>query len=297
MRKTHLVNQGRVNWIVNGQLSQLVYSEPAFANVAIQKLLQTGAQYGLETTQLDVIQEVVAAYLDILQARSFVEIQNQNVLVTKQNYDIARVKEAVGYSGASDLNRWKSELALNKIDLNDAQAQFRQARYALNALLNYDIDADFITEDIGLESQVLYVTDQRMYGSIHDEGELDALADFLVSEAMANLPVLKQIDVNLSAQERLLLSQKRKNYLPSVGFTGNHRLLHTTLGSNPSLRLTPAFRQAHLESWPRPSNIHFSRVAYASKIFKEPNCRLCRFRLNKLIFEIKWNFESGQAWK
>ena len=56
-------------------------------------------------------------------------IQNDNVGVTRENYDISKAKEAVGYSGASHLYRWQSELALKNIDLNDATAQLQQAKY------------------------------------------------------------------------------------------------------------------------------------------------------------------------
>ena len=121
--------RGRVNWSVGSSLSQLVYSEPAIANLAIQKLLQEGEENGLQVTQLDVVLDAASAFLSVLQAKSFMDIQSSNVGVTLKNLDIAKAKDAVGYSGATDLNRWKSELALNKIDLNDAQTQFRQAKY------------------------------------------------------------------------------------------------------------------------------------------------------------------------
>ena len=144
--------KGRLNWTAGSSLSQLVYAEPALANVAIQKLLQKGETAGLQTTQLDVVIDAATAYLSVLQAKSFMKVQTANVSVTKNNLDIAKAKDAVGYSGATDLNRWKTELALDKIDLNDAQSQFQQARYAMNQFLNHPIKEAFKVEDIGLDN-------------------------------------------------------------------------------------------------------------------------------------------------
>ncbi|MEM9920507.1 MAG: TolC family protein, partial [Bacteroidota bacterium] len=219
--KNSFGTRGRLNWSAGGSLSQLVYAEPALANVAIQKLLQQGETYGLQTDQLDVVADAAEAFLNVLQAQRFMEIQASNVSVTKNNLDIARAKDAVGYSGATDLNRWKSELALAKIDLNDAQARFEQAKYALNQFLNHPVNEDFRTENIGAENQLLIVTDQRLIDNINNERELEKLADFLVKEAFDQLPELKQIDASLAAQQRLLKSRKRAFYLPSFALSGS----------------------------------------------------------------------------
>ena len=50
-------------------------------------------------------------------------------------------------------------------------------------------------------------------------GDVEKFADFLVLEALRNLPELKQLDLNIAAQERLRLSQKRAHYLPSVALS------------------------------------------------------------------------------
>lgn len=211
---------GRTNWVAGADLSQIVFAEPALANVAIQKLLQKGEETGVKTTQLDVVLDAVEGYLNVLQAKSFMEIQSSNVGVTKANLDVAKAKDSVGYSGATDMNRWIAQLALAKVDLNDAQTQFRQAKYALNQKLNKEIKADFEVEDISQNSNMLMVTDSRMLSKINNENELNKLSDFLVDEAIKNLPELQQFDYYIAAQERLALSQKRAFYAPTLGVSG-----------------------------------------------------------------------------
>ncbi len=212
--------RGRGNWVAGANLSQIVFAEPALANVAIQKLLQKGEEAGVNTTQLDVVLDAVEGYLNVLQAKSFMEIQSANVGVTKANLDVAQAKDSVGYSGATDMNRWVAQLALSQIDLNDAQTQFRQAKYALNQKLNKEIKADFEVEDISQNSNMLMVTDNRMLSKINNESELNQLSDFLVIEAMNTLPELQQFDYFIEAQERLALSQKRAFYAPTLGVSG-----------------------------------------------------------------------------
>ena len=213
--------KGRWNWAVGADASQLIFAEPALANIAINKLLKNSEEQGVIQTQLDVVLDVTTAYLNILQAKSFVGVQSENVKVTKNNLDIAKAKEAVGYSGVTDLYRWESELALDKIDLNDALARVRQAEYALNQLLNRPIKEAFHIEDVELEDHILIVTDHRIRDLINNEGELEMLADFLVNEAMENLPELRQFDFGIAAQDRLLLSRERANYLPSFALSGS----------------------------------------------------------------------------
>ena len=208
--------QGRLNWVASGTFSQVVLSEPALANVAIQKYLQKSSDFELQQVQMDAVLDAASAYLTLLQAQSLVQIQSENLLVTQENYDISKAKEAVGYSGASDIARWESELAQSNINLNNATAQLRQARFQLNQLLNRPIDEEFQVDTIALSQSDLLVNDPRLLDAVNDYGVLEKFADFLVQEAILNLPELKQLEYSLAAQERLLLSRKRAFYLPSI---------------------------------------------------------------------------------
>lgn len=213
--------QGRINWLASGTFSQIVFSEPALANIMIQDLLKRSEEEALEQVQLDVVLDVATAYLNVLMAKSFVRIQNENVGLTRDNYDISKAKESVGYVGASDLYRWKSELALRNIDLNDATAQLERARYQLNQLLNRPIAEEFQTQEVTLADQMLLVTDSRIFTLINNYGDLATFSDFMVKEAIIRLPELKQFDYSIAAQQRLQRSRERAFYLPSLALSGS----------------------------------------------------------------------------
>ncbi|MEO0339234.1 MAG: TolC family protein [Bacteroidota bacterium] len=220
--RTSFGTRGYFNLSASATLDQLVLSEPALANIAIQKLLLASEEQALRQSELDVVLDMANAYLGTLQSLALVELRNDNVQVTRKNYDIAQAKEEVGYGGTSDVFRWQSELALDNVDLNTARAQYRQACFNINALLNRPIKESFQIADLELADSILLVMDSRLFPLIDNPGDLELFADFLVDEAFKSLPEIQQISFGKAAQERSLLSQKRAFYLPSIGFSGQY---------------------------------------------------------------------------
>ncbi|MEO0732217.1 MAG: TolC family protein, partial [Bacteroidota bacterium] len=216
--------RGSYNLQAVASLTQLLLSEPAMANIAIQKLLLESQSEVLRQSQLDVVQDVAEAYLGILQATAVVRLRNENVAVTRKNYNIAQTKATVGTVGTNDVYRFESELAFDNVDLNNAQAQWRQARFALNNLLNRPIKEEFALADAAVSDSILLVTDPRLFSLISNPGDVDLFADFLVEEAFKNAPELQQLSLAKAAQERSLLSQKRAFYLPTVAFSAEYTL-------------------------------------------------------------------------
>lgn len=212
--------QGRANWLLSGSLSQVVFSEPLLANIAIQKMLKASEEQQLLQAQLDVVIDVTNAYMNILFAKNNLNIQQQNVERNKENYDISKAKEAIGYIGVSDINRWEAELANANIELNNAFASLRQAKFQLNQLLDRPINEAIKTTETTIEESKLIFADQRMV-LINDYGSLDKLSNFLVDYSKESLPELAQIDLGIKVQERLQLSRERALYLPSLAVTGS----------------------------------------------------------------------------
>ncbi|MEL6191212.1 MAG: TolC family protein [Bacteroidota bacterium] len=212
--------RGRLNWSAALSATQLVFSEPALANIKIQNLLLESQRQSQKQTQLDVILDITDAYLNMLQASALLRLRNQNVSVTRKNFDIAGAKEQVGYAGTNDVYRWESELAQDNVDLNNAQAQLWQARYNMNVLLNRPVKEDFELADLGMRDSILLIMDERLFSLIDNPGDLDIFSDFLVEEAFRNLPEIKQLQYSIQAQRRSLQSQNRAFYLPSLGLSG-----------------------------------------------------------------------------
>lgn len=212
--------QGRANWLLSGEISQVVFAEPILANLAIQKMLKKSEEQGLLQKQLDVVIDISTAYMNILFAKSNLNIQQQNVVRNKENYDISQAKETIGYTGASDRYRWETELANANIDLNTAYASLRQAKFRINQLLNRPIDEDVEIEKATLEESMIFLTDSRSE-FINNYRQLELFADFLVQYAQKHLPELAQVDLGIAVQKRLQLSRERALYTPSAALSGS----------------------------------------------------------------------------
>ena len=109
-----------------GQLSQVIFSEPAMANIRIQKILQERRNYEFSQREFDKVLEASLAYLNLLKAQTYERILKENLNLTKKHLDIARLRQEVGFSGASDVYRWESEIANGRQDVVSAQARRRQ---------------------------------------------------------------------------------------------------------------------------------------------------------------------------
>ena len=195
----------------------MIFSEQAMGNVSIQKHLLRASEYGYEKLKLDVILNAAVAYFQILKATTGRRIQSDNVELTRRNLEIAKQREAVGYSGRSDVYRWESRLATANTDLLAAKNNVALAKIQLNQLLNRSIAEPFIARETTL-SDSLYISYLSSVGQYIDTPQsLDIYTDFLIGEAVRNAPELGQLSANLNALQRSLRSFQRARFVPIIG--------------------------------------------------------------------------------
>ncbi len=198
-------------------LSQLLYSDSAWANLTARKHLAESAREGYRQVVLDTILKAGQNYLNVLKAKSVVRTRRNNLELVRKNYEVAEYRRKVGYAGAADVYRLDSELATAASHLIAAQSSLQQSRIELNDFLLRPLDEEFSLQEDKLEDDLL-----RRYGSneIHDAvnnpKDLERLTRFLVLEAQKGVPELKQLRQSLAAQERLLESSRRKRWMPTL---------------------------------------------------------------------------------
>ena len=200
-------------------LTQVVYSDMIWTNLAVKKHLLTSAESKHYEVLLNTVLDAGINYLDILSSKTNQRIRKNYLDLVKQNYEIAQFRERVGYSGAADVYRWKSELATSTSDLLYAQNNVRIAKIRLNEFLLRPLDEEFVVRDIELTEGLF----QRYGGdeirrSVDRPKSLDLLTDFLVIEAKNNLPEIIQLQEAIAAQKRILAANKRKRFIPVVNF-------------------------------------------------------------------------------
>ena len=205
-----------------GTVQQVLFSEQVFANVKIQQYLAEAARHRTDLVALDVVLNLATAYFNILLAKTGVRIQDENLEVSRRNLKIARTRNAVGYAGVADVFRWESEVARATQASIEAFNNLYLAKVQLNRLLNRtDIGEEFEVEDARLSDELFGRFDPTHIGPLIDRaGDVEILTDFLVAEALQNMPSLKQLAANVKAAERQQQMNRRLYYLPTVALRG-----------------------------------------------------------------------------
>ena len=197
-------------------LTQLLFSEPAWARYTARKHLQESRVQEREGIFLDVALDAAVAYFNVLRARTFERIQKENLGLTRSNLELAQIRQSIGISGPAEVYRWESQLASSRQAVLRAAVLHKQARQALNRLLHRPLDEPFVTEEVGLDDPLLTTSDPRLARHIRDPYHFGLFRRFLVAEGLAHSVEIRGLDAAVAAQERKLASAKRAWWAPTA---------------------------------------------------------------------------------
>jgi outer membrane protein len=202
-------------------LEQLLFSEEVLGGIAINKHLLRASRFSYRQIKLNITLDTAISYINILMAKNLRKIRKANIDLTKRNLDISKQREAVGYSGRSDIYRWESSLTSASTDLISAQNSVTLAKMQLNMLLNRPLDEEYIVKDAELTNFVFLGLKapgpSGLSKLIDNVDSIKIFTEFLVDTAIDNSFEIAQINANIAALKRSLQSLKRKRLLPTLG--------------------------------------------------------------------------------
>ena len=204
------------------RLSQIIYSDEAWANLEITGKLQQAREYERDSVRLDIVLDTANAYLNILKARTVLEIRRENVRRSRRNLELARVRESIGQSSRSDVYRWESEIATDRQEALAAEAALLQTQVSLNRILNRPQEEPFKLEDTSIDNPILLISDPRFFQFVENSQKYSVFRDFMVVEGIKSSPELHALDVTISAQERNITAAKREFWLPDLSMEGGY---------------------------------------------------------------------------
>jgi outer membrane protein len=209
---------GRAERTTSGSLAleQILFSEPAWADLEVQKQLQATRVSEYEQVRLDIVLETAQTYLDVLRAKTNERVQKDNLRLSRSNLELARARRRIGTAGPSEVYRWESVIANAQRAVVEAQAQTRVAEIALNTLLHKPLEDVVATVEVGLDEPVLITSQQRLFELIDNPASFRILRDFIVQDAFAAAPELRQLDARIRAQERILESARNAYWQPTL---------------------------------------------------------------------------------
>ena len=200
---------------------QLIYDEPTWANLSIQRSLQRGREEERQVTLLDVVLEAAVNYLNVLNTKTTERIQRQNLNLTRTNLELARVRRRIGVARAAEVVRWENQIANNRRTVITVFAQRKQAEIALNRVLHRPLEERFRTEEPALDDPQLITNFATIFPYIDNPRYFEIFRNFLVQEGLATSPELRLVEAQIQAQERTVRSTKRAFWSPTVSLRGN----------------------------------------------------------------------------
>ena len=273
----------------SASVSQLLYSDGARANVQIQDELQLSRVQELEQTRLDIVLDATVAYLDVLRAKAFEEIQRENLSVTRSNLDLAQVRQGLGVAGPAEVIRWENQIANNRRNVIDASAQRNVAEIRVNRLLTRPLEEPFDTEETRFDDPAFRTGASRLEPYLGNPFAFDIFRDFMTGEALRAAPELQQIDAAIRAQDRALVAASRAFWTPTVSFTGDVSAVKTGgAGTSLDLGFAPPGGLA------RPNAVNWTMNVFASlPLFQGGARRAERARTSVRLEELRLTRRSA----
>ena len=205
----------------DASLTQIIYSDRAWAGYSIEKHLQEARIGELSRVRLNVGLEAATAYLDVLRAQTQLGIQLQNLGFSRTNLERAQVRVSVGEANRSELYRWESKIAAEQVLVMEAAVNRRLAAVELNRVLVRPLEARLELVDTTLDDQYNTLIDPRIDRYTRDPRSLEVLRDFLAQKGLIGSPELQQFDAQILAAERTHSAATRSFWRPDIGLQGS----------------------------------------------------------------------------
>ncbi|MFZ5951178.1 MAG: TolC family protein [Candidatus Rifleibacteriota bacterium] len=206
---------------IGTDLMQVLFNEPARANIDIQKLMLAAKKDEEKALILDIMRDAALAYLNVLKTKTLQAIQRDNLEVTRANLEIAKFREEVGTSGPAEVYRWEIQMASARQAVIDASVMRKKAELALNQILNSQQEGEFTTADCDIFAKVFLLDQQKVAPYLDNMFGFKVFRDFLVKDTLARAPEINQLENAIDAQKRAHRSARRRYNNPTVALQGN----------------------------------------------------------------------------
>jgi outer membrane protein TolC len=209
------------DWFVEGR--QLLYSARSHGNLRSQRDQQQALVDTYYSARLDIMLEAGEAYLDVLRAKNNERVSRYNLELTRKNLALAETRNEIGVAGRDEVIRWEIEMADSRARLIQAVATRKQTELAFNRVLNRPLEAPFQTPPGQSSRGIAYAEDPRFGEFIQNPRSFDLFRDFMSQEGIANSPEIKAIANDISAQQEILMAERRTLGIPDVAVVGGFR--------------------------------------------------------------------------
>ncbi|MEM9478097.1 MAG: TolC family protein [Verrucomicrobiota bacterium] len=217
------------------ELRQILFNDEAIASFRAQKRNLTSIQLDTFSIQFDAIEIAALAYFDLLTAEALYAIEKENLRLTEDNLQLARLRQNIGAADRTEVFRWEQDRARSKSSLIQRDFNRRDAMVALNVALGVPretmwtsdewVNPDFDPAEESGPNSKPYRTlgpeesaflDESMNNLIKRKSDFENFGAFVQFLAVDNSPELLSFDELLAAQGIILEQRQRSFFLPEI---------------------------------------------------------------------------------
>ena len=203
-------------------LQQVIWDDRFHSDYKSSKRVADSAVEDRESVRLDTLAEASRAFLELALAGALYGVQVDNLRLSEDNLEIARLREEVGYSGRDEVLRWEAVVADNRGFVFRANQAVETTRIALNQILNVEQDRRWLPEVDPVDPERLEFLDGRLADHFSRYASMPATRDAVVQIALDNSPETGAVHELIAAQEIQLGRAKRAWFMPSFFLAGDY---------------------------------------------------------------------------
>lgn len=202
-------------------ITQIVFNDPAITTFRAQSLAYRSREFEQSARELDTLEQVANAYINLLSRKALLEIELSNLGQIQTYLDAARNRERSGVAGPEEIYRWEAQLAGARSSMMDAFTQVSIAQTLLNQAMGGNMDDLWNPADAAALVGYSPFFDPAFAETIQSDRQFDALRLFLLERAFENAPELRALDFAIRAQELVINQSRRRFVVPEVGVSFN----------------------------------------------------------------------------
>jgi len=208
------------NMDVYAQFSQQLWNQQALAQISVNENFLKAQNSATDFVKLDIGLAAAAHYLRILQLRTKLTIEKNNLELSKTNMRAAITRQNIGIGNSSDIYRWQTQIADEKKRVLFTHSTLQQAKHNLNALLDLPQELPLNFEPIDMSNKVFMTSNESMKEFFLDQTKFAQFQSFLVQTAKQNMPNVHQYDALSTARNLIVESNNDAFYMPTISVEG-----------------------------------------------------------------------------
>lgn len=197
------------------EVQSILFSDEAWSGVRAQRKIAEASRYLTLSSELDAIDAAASAYFDYLTTLSLHQIERENLRLTENNFQLAKLRIEIGAAEPSESFRWEQSSARNRATLIQRESARSNALVEFNRQIGASREKVWNIQDIAIGTEEIYFLDEQLQPLINNVREFNDFGRFIQAFAVENSPELLAFDLQLAGQG-ILLKQERRRFMPEV---------------------------------------------------------------------------------